>query len=92
MSRLCERDLHAEREPHVIFQTSTIDAPADGAYDGDVTFSQLRDHGDLGLSTFEACDGEMIAVEGEFFRAIVGRQCQPRVGLSEDAVRRGDVL
>ena len=68
---LREQDLHAEREPHVIFQTSTIDALLDGAYDGDVTFSQLRDHGDLGLGTFEACDGEMIAVGGEFFRASV---------------------
>ena len=68
---LREQDLHAEREPHVIFQTSTIDALLDGAYDGDVTFGQLRGHGDLGLGTFEACDGEMIAVGGEFFRATV---------------------
>ena len=61
---LRKEDLHAEREPHVIFQTSTIDALLDGAYDGEVTFGQLRDHGDFGLGTFEACDGEMIAVEG----------------------------
>ena len=74
---LREQDLHAEREPHVIFQTSTIDALLDGAYDGDVTFSQLRDHGDLGLGTFEACDGEMIAVGGEFFRASVDGSVSP---------------
>ena len=64
-------DLHAEREPHVIFQTSTIDALLDGAYDGEVTFGELREHGDLGLGTFEACDGEMIAIDGGFFRAAV---------------------
>ena len=74
---LREQDLHAEREPHVIFQTSTIDALLDGAYDGDVTFGQLRDHGDLGLGTFEACDGEMIAVGGEFFRASVDGSVSP---------------
>jgi acetolactate decarboxylase len=68
---LRKQDLHAEHEPHVIFQTSTIDALLDGAYDGEVTFGQLRDHGDFGLGTFEACDGEMIAVDGEFFRAAV---------------------
>ena len=68
---LRKQDLHAEREPHVIFQTSTIDALLDGAYDGEVTFGQLREHGDLGLGTLEACDGEMIAVGGEFFRAAV---------------------
>ena len=74
---LREQDLHAEREPHVIFQTSTIDALLDGAYDGDVTFGQLRDHGDFGLGTFEACDGEMIAVEGAFFRAAVDGSVAP---------------
>jgi acetolactate decarboxylase len=68
---LRKEDLHAELDPHVIFQTSTIDALLDGAYDGEVTFSQLRDHGDFGLGTFDACDGEMIAVDGAFFRAAV---------------------
>ena len=66
---LRKQDLHAEHEPHVIFQTSTIDALLDGAYDAEVTFAELRDHGDHGLGTFEACDGEMIAVDGAFFRA-----------------------
>lgn len=65
------RDVHAEYEPHVIFQTSTIDALLDGAYDGDISFGELREHGDLGLGTLEACDGEMIALDGEFFQAAV---------------------
>jgi acetolactate decarboxylase len=68
---LRKQDLHAEREPHVIFQTSTIDALLDGAYGGEVTFRQLREHGDHGLGTLEACDGEMIAVDGGFFRAAI---------------------
>ncbi len=62
-------EVHAEHEPHVIFQTSTIDALLEGAYDGDVSFAELRRHGDLGLGTLEACDGEMIALDGEFFQA-----------------------
>jgi acetolactate decarboxylase len=74
---LRKQDLHAEREPHVIFQTSTIDALLDGAYDGEVTFGELRDHGDIGLGTFEACDGEMIAVDGAFFRAAVDGTVAP---------------
>jgi hypothetical protein len=28
-------ELHAEREPHVLFQASTIGALLDGAYDGE---------------------------------------------------------
>jgi acetolactate decarboxylase len=74
---LRKQDLHAEHEPHVIFQTSTIDALLDGAYDGDVTFGALREHGDLGLGTLEACDGEMIAVDGQFFRAAVDGDVAP---------------
>jgi acetolactate decarboxylase len=68
---LRRQDLHAEREPHVLFQASTIGALLDGAYDGDVTFAELAEHGDLGLGTCNGLDGEMIAVDGRFFRADV---------------------
>jgi acetolactate decarboxylase len=61
--------LHAEHRPHQLFQASTIGALLDGAYDGDVTFAQLAEHGDLGLGTLNGLDGEMIAVDGRFFRA-----------------------
>lgn len=62
-------DLHAERAPHVLFQASTIGALLDGAYDGDLTFAELGERGDLGLGTLNALDGEMIALDGEFLRA-----------------------
>jgi acetolactate decarboxylase len=63
--------IHAEHEPHVLFQASTIGALLDGAYEGDVSFAQLAEHGDLGLGTLNALDGEMIAVDGRFYRADV---------------------
>jgi acetolactate decarboxylase len=66
---LREEELHAEREPHVLFQASTIGALLDGAYEGDVSFAELAEHGDQGLGTLNALDGEMIAVDGGFFRA-----------------------
>jgi acetolactate decarboxylase len=65
------RDLHPEHEPHVLFQASTIGALLDGAYEGDVSFAQLAEHGDLGLGTLNALDGEMIALDGRFYRADV---------------------
>jgi acetolactate decarboxylase len=64
-------DLHAEREPHVLFQASTIGALLDGSFDGDLTFAELAARGDLGLGTLNALDGEMIAIDGDFFRADV---------------------
>jgi acetolactate decarboxylase len=68
---LREEELHAEHEPHVLFQASTIGALLDGAYQGDVTFGELAEHGDLGLGTLDSLDGEMIAVDGGFYRADV---------------------
>ncbi len=66
-----EEELHAEREHHVLFQASTIGALLDGAYEGDLSFAELADHGDLGLGTLNGLDGEMIALDGRFFRADV---------------------
>ncbi|HST42757.1 MAG TPA: acetolactate decarboxylase [Conexibacter sp.] len=57
--------------PHVVFQTSTLQALLDGAYDGDLTIGELRAHGDLGLGTFQALDGEMVVLDGEVWRARV---------------------
>jgi len=64
-----EGDLHEERQPHVLFQASTIGALIDGAYDGDLTFAELAERGDLGLGTLNGLDGEMIAIDGAFYRA-----------------------
>ena len=69
---LREDELHAEREPHVLFQASTIGALLDSAYEGDVTFTELSQHGDLGIGTLNGLDGEMIAVDGAFYRADAG--------------------
>jgi acetolactate decarboxylase len=71
------RDLHAERDPHVLFQASTIGALLEGAYDGDLSFAELGEHGDLGLGTLNGLDGEMIALDGEFFRADVDGAIHP---------------
>jgi acetolactate decarboxylase len=70
-------DLHAERAPHVLFQASTIGALLDGSYDGDLTFAELGERGDLGLGTLNGLDGEMIAIDGEFLRADVDGDVTP---------------
>ncbi len=64
-------EAHLDREPHVLFQASTVAALLDGAFDGDLSFAELAAHGDLGLGTLNGLDGEMIALDGEFFRADV---------------------
>jgi acetolactate decarboxylase len=56
------------RGAHEIFQSSTINALLKEVYDGDMTYGQLRKHGDFGLGTFNALDGEMIAFDGMFYQ------------------------
>src|SRR5690606_36367139 len=58
----------AQRPGGVVFQNSTIDALLDGNYDGEVSFEQLRRHGDFGLGTLNELDGEMLALDGEFYQ------------------------
>lgn len=68
---LRHRDLHPEHEPHVLFQASTIGALLEGAFEGDVSFAELAEQGDHGLGTVNHLDGEMIALDGHFYRADV---------------------
>jgi acetolactate decarboxylase len=61
--------LSVARSPHELFQTSTIQALLGGAFDGDVTLNELLEHGDLGLGTLNALDGELIVIDGKVFKA-----------------------
>lgn len=58
--------LQAPRD--VLFQTSTIDALLAGVYDGEITFKELKEHGDFGLGTFNGLDGEMVGLDGNFYK------------------------
>jgi acetolactate decarboxylase len=52
---------------HTLYQVSTATALVEGIYQGAVRVGTLREHGDLGLSTFAQLDGEMVLVDGQFF-------------------------
>ena len=60
------RDAADERD--VLFQASTLDALLGGAYDGIIAFNDLDDHGDFGLGTGDALDGEMIMLDGTAYQ------------------------
>src|ERR1700757_2255869 len=51
-----------------LYQVSTATALVEGIYQGAVRVRTLREHGDLGLGTFENLDGEMMIVDGHFFQ------------------------
>ena len=71
--------LHAA-EPSRLFQTSTLQALMAGVYDGDLNFQELARHGDFGLGTFDALDGEMIALDGAFYQIRADGRVYPVTG------------
>jgi acetolactate decarboxylase len=47
-----------------LFQRSTIGALLAGIFDGEETVTELLRHGNFGLGTFNALDGEMVVLDG----------------------------
>ena len=56
----------AERD--VLFQTSTLGALVEGVYDGNLAIGELKKHGNFGVGTFDALDGEMVMLDGRVYR------------------------
>jgi len=51
-----------------LFQYATINGLLNGLYDGDMNFADLAARGNLGLGTFNHLDGEMVALDGNFYQ------------------------
>jgi acetolactate decarboxylase len=52
-----------------LYQVSTIDALMQGVFDGILPVGDLKPHGDFGIGTFDALDGEMIVLDGVVYQA-----------------------
>ena len=60
---------YLECEHRTLFQTSISSALVQGAFHGGLPVTQLKQHGDFGLGTFNGLNGEMIMLDGECFQA-----------------------
>lgn len=75
---LAKRDLgRGASAHHSLFQTSTVDALLEGNYDGDVDFAELAERGNFGLGTLDALDGEMVALDGDFYQVKADGRAYP---------------
>jgi acetolactate decarboxylase len=45
-----------------------MNALLEGVYGSDATVRELATHGDFGIGTFDSLDGEMIALDGDFYQ------------------------
>ena len=52
-----------------LFQVSLLQALCQGDYEGHLPISELKEHGDTGLGTFDRLDGELIMLDGVVYRA-----------------------
>jgi len=52
----------------VLTQTSTVNAVLKGLYDGEMTFGELKKYGDFGVGYFHKMGGEVLALDGVFYR------------------------
>ena len=55
-------------EDKPIFHYSVMDAMRNGVYTGALTIDALAAHGNFGLGTYNQLDGEMVALDGGFYR------------------------
>jgi acetolactate decarboxylase len=57
------------KDRETLHQVSTIDALMQGVYDGIQPVGELKQHGDFGIGTFDALDGEMIVLDDIVYQA-----------------------
>ncbi|RXH58117.1 acetolactate decarboxylase [Granulicella sibirica] len=66
VTRILQRAL--AKSTHTLFQISTSRALVQGVYEEAVSAGQLLLHGDFGLGTFDALDGEMVLLDGVIYQ------------------------
>lgn len=59
----------AEQNRDVLYQVSLLQSLANGDYTGSITVGKLKQHGNIGIGTFDRLNGEMIMLDGETYRA-----------------------
>lgn len=59
---------HAPCKKDVVFQNAPIKALLAGCYSGTMSIRDLEKHGDFGIGTLDALDGEMVALGHSFYQ------------------------
>ncbi len=52
----------------VLYLSAPVNALVEGIYHADTSVATIRQHGDMGLGTFNHLDGEMVMVDGEVWQ------------------------
>jgi acetolactate decarboxylase len=64
----CQSSQSLNENTDILYQYSTLGSLMAGVYDGELTFGELKEHGDFGLGTFNTLDGEMIEIDNQVYQ------------------------
>lgn len=73
----------AEDTHDTLFQSAILQSLVEGVYDGELTLGELKEHGDFGVGTYNQLNGEMIALDGVFYRV----KSDGKVEIPEDSTK-----
>ena len=62
-------DVTVPVDRETLYQVSTVDALMQGVFGGVLPVGDLKPHGDFGIGTFDALEGEMIVLNGVVYQA-----------------------
>lgn len=54
----------------MLYQVATLSSLQMGGFDGVLPVGELRQHGDIGIGTFDGVNGEMIVLDGKVYQAL----------------------
>lgn len=60
----------SSKDTECMYQVATLQSLMQGYYSTVVTAKELKSHGNIGLGTFENCNGEMIMLDGKIYQAL----------------------
>ena len=60
----------ADKNTETVYQVALLQSLTQGYYDGIIKVSELKQHGDIGIGTFEGVNGEMIVLDGKVYQAL----------------------
>jgi len=60
--------VYTQQNKDAISQFSTINSLMCGLYDAEFNYARIKKCGDFGIGTFNALDGEMVALDGRFYQ------------------------
>ncbi len=65
-----EKTEAVETDRETVYQVALLQSLTQGYYDGIIKVSELKQHGDTGIGTFEGVNGEMIVLDGKVYQAL----------------------